>query len=86
VILINYALSANFRKRITPDIKRFDWLPPFDEFIILTNKVRTGEISKKKLTLKIMSAYFGSKVPFRGGEGGLEDKFKGILDDLIKES
>ena len=86
VILINYVLSTNFRKRITPDIKRFDWLPPFDEFIILTNKVRTGEISKKKLTLKIMSAYFGSKVPFRGGEGGLEDKFKGVLDDLIKES
>ncbi|MCG3218843.1 MAG: hypothetical protein KAR35_07540, partial [Candidatus Heimdallarchaeota archaeon] len=84
-ILVSYTLSVKFRQRITPDIKRFDWLPPFDEFIVLTNKVRTGEISKKSLTLKIMSAYVGSKIPFRGGEGGLEEKFKGILDDLIKE-
>jgi len=84
-ILVGYTLSAKFRKGITPDIKRFDWLPPFDDFIVLTNKVRTGEISKKGLTIKIMSAYFGSKIPFRGGEGGLEEKFKGILDDLTKE-
>jgi hypothetical protein len=84
-ILISYTMSPNFRKNITPDIKRFDWLPPFDEFIMLTNKLRTGEISKKKLTLKLMSAYFGTKIPFKGGEG-LEEKFKGILEEMIEES
>ncbi|MHA1912337.1 MAG: hypothetical protein ACTSYA_11655 [Candidatus Kariarchaeaceae archaeon] len=84
-VLVGYALSANFRENITPDIKRFDWLPPFDDFIILANKVRTGEISKKKLSIRLMSAYFGSKIPFKGGDIGLEEKFKGILEGLINE-
>jgi hypothetical protein len=44
-LLLNYRLSENFRRYSSPELYRFEFLPPFDELVERIDRVRRGEDS-----------------------------------------
>ena len=46
--LLNYRMSENFRRYASPELYRFEFLPPFDELVERIDRVRRGEDSWKQ--------------------------------------
>jgi hypothetical protein len=47
-LLINYRMSENFRRYASPELYRFEFLPPFDELVERIERIRRGEDSWKQ--------------------------------------
>ncbi|NPD89483.1 MAG: hypothetical protein HGN29_12255 [Asgard group archaeon] len=47
-LLLNYRMSENFRRYASPELYRFEFLPPFDELVERLDRIRRGEDSWKQ--------------------------------------
>jgi hypothetical protein len=47
-LLLNYRLSENFRRYASPELYRFEFLPPFDELVERIDRIKRGEDSWKQ--------------------------------------
>ncbi len=44
-LLLNYRISVNFRRYASPELYRFEFLPPFDELVERLDRIKRGEDS-----------------------------------------
>ena len=47
-LLLNYRWSENFRRYTSPELYRFEFLPPFDELVERIDRIKRGEDSWKQ--------------------------------------
>lgn len=80
VFLAMYYLSPTFKAYASPDILRFDFLPPFEVMLLLINRISSGEISAKSLSGKFAWA------AFKGGAKGLVSRGRSAKSGAAESS
>ncbi len=84
VLLFLWMFSPSFRKYASPEIKRFGWLPPFEDLVEFIEASKGGEIDWKKELTKFALSAAGSKIisPFKSNQPTFEERTKNFFSKM----